>query len=102
MGIAILTSPEIYNFSELLEQPLLKTLENSKFKWVYELLIIFNQGDIATFNSVIDDASNRDVKLYFYSRKGYCKTRRVFSKKLGLWLFWNWHSICLKATGQCP
>lgn len=61
MGIAILTSPEIYNFSELLEQPLLKTLENSKFKWVYELLTIFNQGDIATFNSVIDDASNRDV-----------------------------------------
>jgi 26S proteasome regulatory subunit N9 len=61
MGIAILTSPEIYNFSELLEQPLLKTLENSKFKWVYELLTIFNQGDIATFNNVIDDASNRDV-----------------------------------------
>lgn len=63
MGIAILTSPEIYNFSELLEQPLLKTLENSKFKWVYELLTIFNQGDIATFNSVIDDASNRDKRL---------------------------------------
>lgn len=60
------TSPEIYNFSELLEQPLLKTLENSKFKWVYELLTIFNQGDIATFNSVIDDASNRDVILFLF------------------------------------
>ena len=63
MGIAILASPEIYNFSELLEQPLLKTLENSNFKWVYELLNIFNQGDIQTYNNVIDNASGRDVLL---------------------------------------
>lgn len=61
MGIAILASPEIYNFSELLEQPLLKTLENSNFRWVYELLNIFNQGDIQTYNNVIDNASGRDV-----------------------------------------
>lgn len=63
MGIAILASPEIYNFSELLEQPMLKSLENSQYKWVYELLIIFNQGDIETYNKVIDDAVSRDVTL---------------------------------------
>jgi 26S proteasome regulatory subunit N9 len=77
MGIAILTSNEIYNFSELLEQPLLKSLENSEFKWVYELLILFNQGDIATFNNVIDDACSRDVKILFIFRKDFWKIKRL-------------------------
>lgn len=62
MGIAILTSPEIYNFSELLELPLLKSLENSQYKWVYELLALFNRGDITTFDQVISDACSRDVR----------------------------------------
>lgn len=61
MGLAILASPEIYNFSELLEQPLLKNLESSQFQWVYQLLNIFNKGDIATYNQVIKDAAERDV-----------------------------------------
>jgi 26S proteasome regulatory subunit N9 len=49
MAIAVLLSEEIYNFSELLEQPLLVSLKNSSFAWMYELLEIFNRGDINQF-----------------------------------------------------
>ena len=55
MAIAVLLSEEIYNFSELLEQPLLVSLKNSSYVWMYELIEIFNQGDIARFNSVVLD-----------------------------------------------
>jgi len=88
MGIAILASPEIYNFSELLEQPLLKTLENSNFKWVYELLNIFNQGDIQTYNNVIDNASGRDVLLDLFRTN--CKSIESQWIKKYVWChFWN-------------
>jgi 26S proteasome regulatory subunit N9 len=50
MAIAVLLSEEIYNFSELLEQPLLISLKNSVYGWMYELIEIFNRGDIALFN----------------------------------------------------
>lgn len=35
MAVAVLVSEEIYNFSELLEQPLLVELKNSKNAWLY-------------------------------------------------------------------
>lgn len=53
MAIAVLLSEEIYNFSELLEQPLLVSLKNSSYAWMYELIEIFNSGDIARFNSAV-------------------------------------------------
>lgn len=50
MAVAVLVSDEIYNFSELLEQPLLVELKNSHNSWLYELIEIFNKGDIAGFS----------------------------------------------------
>ena len=44
MAISVLVSDEIYNFSELLEQPLLASLKNTQYAWLYELLEIFNKG----------------------------------------------------------
>ncbi len=49
MAVAALVSNEIYNFSELLEQPSLVSLKNSTENWMYELLEIFNKGDIARY-----------------------------------------------------
>ncbi len=49
MAVAALVSNEIYNFSELLEQPSLVSLKNSPEAWMYELLEIFNKGDIARY-----------------------------------------------------
>lgn len=57
MGIALLTSAHIYNFSELMEQPMLKSLGESEYRWIYEMLIIFNKGDIETYDKVIDNAT---------------------------------------------
>lgn len=50
MAVAVLVSDEIYNFSELLEQPLLISLKNSRHSWLFDLIEIFNKGDIAKFN----------------------------------------------------
>jgi 26S proteasome regulatory subunit N9 len=55
MAIAVLLSEEIYNFSELLEQPLLISLKNSSYVWMYQLIEVFNQGDISKFNSIVLD-----------------------------------------------
>lgn len=66
MAIAVLLSEEIYNFSELLEQPLLVSLKNSSYVWMYELIEIFNQGDIARFNSAVldhEELKNNKSKL---------------------------------------
>ena len=52
MAVAVLVSDEIYNFSELLEQPLLVSLKNSQHAWLYELIEIFNRGDITRFAEV--------------------------------------------------
>jgi 26S proteasome regulatory subunit N9 len=52
MAVAVLVSEEIYNFSELMEQPLLQSLKNSEHAWLYELIDIFNKGDIGRFAQV--------------------------------------------------
>ena len=62
MAIAVLASTEIYNFSELLEQPMLLSLKKSKNLWLYELLEIFNKGNINAFTEVIDEAMKRNVR----------------------------------------
>jgi 26S proteasome regulatory subunit N9 len=46
MAVSVLISKKIYNFSELLEQPVLKSLEGSPQGWSYELLCIFNRGNV--------------------------------------------------------
>lgn len=38
MAVAVLLSEEIYNFSELLEQPLLVSLKSGSYAWMYELI----------------------------------------------------------------
>lgn len=51
MATAAVVSKDIYNFSELLEQPLMKSLEKSEFAWIYKLLEIFNRGDIKEYTA---------------------------------------------------
>lgn len=49
MALAVLISPTIYNFSELLQQPLLASLHDSEKRWIYTFLEIFNRGDVEQF-----------------------------------------------------
>jgi len=51
MALAAVVSKDIYNFSELLEQPLMKSLEASEYAWIYRLIQLFNQGDIRKYNA---------------------------------------------------
>jgi 26S proteasome regulatory subunit N9 len=63
MGITTLCSPEIYNFSQLLEQPLLMSLKESPQKWLYDLLEIFMRGDVKTYDEVINSATTYHVRV---------------------------------------
>lgn len=43
---AVLVSEKIFNIGELLEQPVLHNLKNSPNGWLYDLLILVNDGKV--------------------------------------------------------
>ena len=49
MAIAVLVSQKVYNYGELLEMKVLKSLEGSDNHWLFELLQIYNSGDVGRF-----------------------------------------------------
>lgn len=53
MALAVLVSKKIYNFSELLEQPVFKALEPTAHSWIYHLIKTFNTGDIKIYDEVM-------------------------------------------------
>jgi len=57
VSIAALLGETIYNFGELLQQPVLKVLSESKSEWAWlpDLLYLFNRGDVTKFASLVDD-----------------------------------------------
>jgi 26S proteasome regulatory subunit N9 len=61
MALAAIVSKDIYNFSELLEQPLMKSLIDSSYAWAYKLIQIFNKGDVKEYN--VFRASTTEVMI---------------------------------------
>jgi len=57
MAEAVLVSKKIYNFSELLEQPVLLSIKDTQFGWLYTLLETFNSGDIDLFKANFEEFS---------------------------------------------
>ena len=53
MAIAILVSKKIYNYSELLEQDVLKSLKETEHAWLYEFLDTYNSGNVKKFEQDI-------------------------------------------------
>jgi 26S proteasome regulatory subunit N9 len=53
LGIAALVGEGLYNFGELLEHPVVTTLEETEFAWLAELLRAFNAGDIAQYEALV-------------------------------------------------
>lgn len=51
LAIAVLVSEKIYNFGELMQQPLFKSLEGSGHNWIYEILHICDQGNVKEFEA---------------------------------------------------
>lgn len=74
MGVAVLLSKDIYNFSEMLEQPLLQSLKDTPYAWVYTLLNIFNRGDIKEYAAFKASTEASDVKYHL--------TQKVFQENV--------------------
>ena len=53
IALAALVGEGIYNFGEVLANPLLGVLDGSDFAWLRDLLRIFNHGDVTRFNEVM-------------------------------------------------
>lgn len=52
LGLAAILGKDVYNFGELLAHPILNSLKDTENNWLVELLIAFNSGDIAKFESL--------------------------------------------------
>jgi 26S proteasome regulatory subunit N9 len=54
LALAAATGEGIYNFGEVITNPILLALRDSPNSWLYDLVMILNAGDIDGFNSLID------------------------------------------------
>jgi len=52
IAIAALLGEKIYNFGELLGNPVIKSLEGTNLQWVPALLRTYNKGDLAGYDSL--------------------------------------------------
>ena len=55
MTIAALIGENIYNFGEVISTPVFKFLKNTPNKWIHDLVIALNEGDISQFNLLINN-----------------------------------------------
>lgn len=68
---AALIGENIYNFGELLEQPILHQLNNTEHAWLFSLLKAFNSGDIKKFEQIISENKGWQIedKMVFLNEK---------------------------------
>jgi len=59
MGIAALVSKDIYNFGELLANPILQSLDGTNREWLKHFLLAFNSGNIGRFEELVKLHSSR-------------------------------------------
>lgn len=52
ISLAGLLGEDVYNFGELLLHPIVETLQQSSYAWLYELLECFNAGNIHAYDDV--------------------------------------------------
>jgi 26S proteasome regulatory subunit N9 len=52
MSLAALVAETVFNYGEVLAQPVLAALENSEHAWLRRMLEVFNQGDIDGFSAL--------------------------------------------------
>ncbi|CAD6567430.1 MAG: 26S proteasome regulatory subunit [Tremellales sp. Tagirdzhanova-0007] len=59
--IAALLGDTIYNFGELLQHPILQTLNETEYDWIKSLISAFNGGDIGRFESLTDKLPSEPI-----------------------------------------
>lgn len=52
LSLAALLGDKIYSFGELLNHPVLKSLEGSGYEWLAQLLAAFNAGDLEKYEAL--------------------------------------------------
>lgn len=52
IGLAALLGEGIYNFAQLLMHPIVQVLDNSPYKWLHEMLEVFNTGDLHAYDAL--------------------------------------------------
>lgn len=69
LGLAALLGEGVYNLGELLAHPVLQSMKNTPNKWLVDLLLAFNSGDIAKFDEMkpkwagVPDLAAQELKL---------------------------------------
>ncbi len=53
-AVAALRCDTIYQFGELMDHPVMRSLRNSEHSWLLQLLASFCDGDAAAFNHVLN------------------------------------------------
>lgn len=61
VALAALVGPKIYNFGELLQNPILEVLNGTEWEWLAALLFAFNKGDIGKFKTVFQVAKSQPL-----------------------------------------
>jgi 26S proteasome regulatory subunit N9 len=61
IGLAALLGANIYNFGELLQHPILASLDGTEYAWLPKMLQAFNAGNIPEFNAIFDTVKGKYV-----------------------------------------
>lgn len=71
LSLAALIGKNIYNFGELLQQPILHLLKNTDDSWKRDLLYAFNSGDIKKFEEITSEHKEEKMvpKMEFLHEK---------------------------------
>jgi len=59
VSLAALVGDTVFNFGEVLAQPILKVLDDSDAAWLHKLLEVFSAGDIDQFSAIM--SNNKDA-----------------------------------------
>lgn len=57
MALAALTGETVFNFGEVLAQPIIKVLIGTEFEWLHRMMVVFSSGDIDEFSSLCNNNS---------------------------------------------
>ncbi|EFO85768.1 hypothetical protein GCK72_005384 [Caenorhabditis remanei] len=60
LGFAALLGENVHNFGELLAHPILKSLDGTRERWIVDVLLAFNAGDLPRFFSLEGDWGSWD------------------------------------------
>lgn len=59
IALAAITGKDIYNFGEVIATPILMFLRDTPNAWIENLVVAFNNGEVATFDDIVETHKDR-------------------------------------------